>query len=78
LKDEKVLALKLLNSLSEEQKKTAIIGGDAPGDIITRIDRKAMIKDPGGITYAQMNSGQRENFLELVKLYIHRYKKNFC
>ena len=78
LKDEKVLALKLLNSLSDEQKKTTIIGGDAPGDIITRIDRKAMIQDPGGISYAQMNSGQRESFLELVNLYVHRYKKSFA
>lgn len=78
LKDEKVLAVKLLNSLSEDQRKTAVIAGEAPGDIITRIDRKAMIKDPGGITYAQMDDTQRKNFIGLIELYVHRYKKAFA
>jgi hypothetical protein len=78
LKDEKVLAVNLLNSLSEDQRKTAVIAGEAPGDIITRVDRKAMIKDPGGITYAQMNDAQRKNFIGLIELYVHRYKKAFA
>lgn len=78
LKDEKVLAVKLLTSLSDEQRKTAIISGEAPGDIITRIDRKAMIKDAVGITYAQMNNAQRKNFMALIELYVHRYKKSFA
>jgi hypothetical protein len=78
LKDEKVLAVKLLNSLSEDQRRTAVIAGEAPGDIITRVDRKAMIKDPGGITYAQMNDAQRKNFIGLIELYVHRYKKAFA
>jgi hypothetical protein len=78
LKDEKVLAVKLMNSLSEDQRKTAIIAGEVPGDIITRIDRKAMIKDPVGITYAQMNDTQKKNFMDLIELYVHRYKKAFA
>lgn len=78
LKDEKVLAMKLLNSLSEDQRKTAIIASEAPGDIITRIDRKAMITDPAGITYARMNDTQKKNFIGLVELYVHRYKKTFA
>lgn len=78
LKDEKEMAVKLLNSLSEEQRKTAIIAAEAPGDIITRVDRKAMIKDAVGITYAQMNDAQKSNFIKLIELYIHRYKKTFA
>ena len=78
LKDEKELAVKLLNSLTPDQVKTAVIDEKAPGDIITRIDRKAMIKDPGGITYAQMNDQQREYFVDLVELYVNRYKKSFA
>jgi hypothetical protein len=78
LKDEKVLALKLLNSLSDEQRKTAVIAGEAPGDIVTRIDRKAMIKDPDGVSYAEMNETQKKNFIDLIELYVHRYKKPFA
>jgi hypothetical protein len=78
LKDEKVLAVNLLNSLSADQRKTAIITGEVPGDIITRIDRKAMIKDPVGITYAQMNDKQKKSFMDLIELYVHRYKKPFA
>ena len=78
LKDEKVLAVKLLNSLSDEQRKSAIIASEAPGDIVTRIDRKAMIKDTVGITYARMNDQQKKNFTDLIELYVHRYKKTFA
>jgi hypothetical protein len=78
LKDEKVLAVKLLNSLSDDQLKTAIIAGEAPGDIITRIDRKAMINDPAGITYEKLNDTQKKNLMDLIELYVHRYKKPFA
>ena len=78
MKDEKVLALKLLNSLSQDQMKTALLSKNAPGDIITRVERKALIEDPGGISYSQMTSAQRENFVDLVELYVYRYKKQFA
>lgn len=78
LKEEKADALKLLASFTDEQKKKAVIAAEAPGDIITRIDRKAMIDDPAGITYEEMNNKQKELFLSLVKLYIYRYKKDFA
>lgn len=78
LKDEKEVALKLLKSFGADQMKKVLLTTDAPGDIITRIDRKAMIKDPGGITFSEMNEGQRENFLQLIRLYVTRYKKEFA
>lgn len=78
LKDEKEVALKLLKSFSADQMKKVVITSNAPDDIVTRIDRKAMIKDPGGITYVEMNDAQRENFLALIRLYVMRYKKDFA
>lgn len=78
LKDEKEGALKLLKSFSAEQMKKVMLNGDAPGDIVTRIDRKAMINDPGGMGYTEMSAAQKENFLVLIRLYVTRYKKDFA
>jgi hypothetical protein len=78
LKDEKVLALKLLHSFNANQMKKTILTGDAPGDIVTRIDRKAMLKDPGGIVYNEMTDPQRKYFMDLINLYVNRYKKPFA
>ncbi|HUQ66607.1 MAG TPA: DUF3500 domain-containing protein [Flavitalea sp.] len=78
LKDEKILALKLLHSFSSDQMKTAIIAGDVPGDIITRIDRKAILKDSAGISYRVMTTQQQNFFKDLVNVYVNRYKKPFA
>jgi hypothetical protein len=78
LKDEKVLAVNLLKSFSVEQLKKAIVSAEAPGDIVTRIDRKAMISDPGGIMYTEMTPDQQMQFMGLIQLYISRYKKQFA
>src|SRR5436190_1319344 len=73
LQDETVLGLALIQSLDEQQKKKAIISGDAPGDIITSNARKAMINDPKGILYGELNSTQQRLFMQLLSIYIHRY-----
>lgn len=78
LKEEKQMAVELLNSFDEKQKKKAVISTDAPGDIITRIDRKAMIDDPAGIMYTEMTDAQKKSFLSLIHLYVYRYKKAFA
>ena len=78
LKDEKEKGFALLRSLSAEQLKVAVIDKKAPGDIVTRIDRKAMIEHPAGIAYSAMNAAQREKLLQLIGLYVHRYKKSFA
>jgi hypothetical protein len=78
LKDEKVLAVNLLKSFSDDQKKKAVIAAEAPNDIITRIERKAIIKDESGIRYGEMNQTQQEALIKLIKLYIYRYKKDFA
>jgi uncharacterized protein DUF3500 len=77
LKEERESAYALLHSLNEGQKQKAIIAADAPGDIITRVDRKAMIEHPAGLPFAEMNSSQQQLFLNLISVYIHRYTKLF-
>jgi hypothetical protein len=73
LQDETMLGLALIQSLDEQQKKKAIVSSEAPGDIITSNARKAMINDPKGILYAELNSTQQRLFMQLLSIYIHRY-----
>lgn len=78
LKEEKEKGFALLRSLTPQQLKTAIIDEKAPDEIITGISRKAMIDHPQGLPYSQMTANQREKLLQLVGLYVHRYKKPFA
>jgi hypothetical protein len=78
LKEEKEMGFALLHSFSNDELKKAIIDKTAPGEIITRNNRKAMIEHPEGILYSEMRSNQQQIFLQLIKLYIHRYTKLFA
>lgn len=78
LKEETDLAFALLHSLTQEQLKTAIIDTTAPGDIITFINRKAMIERPSGVLYSELTPRQQEQMLQLVNVYVHRYTKLFA
>ncbi|MEO6719967.1 MAG: DUF3500 domain-containing protein [Ferruginibacter sp.] len=78
LKDESMLGFILLNSLSEEQLKKTMIAGAAPGEIITTNSRKAMISEPQGILYSELNDAQQKDFLQLLSIYIHRYTSAFA
>ena len=78
LKDETQLGLELVHSLSKEQLQTAMINTVAPGDIITRNDRKAMIEKQEGISYGSLNAAQQKIFLQLLSAYIQRYTHLFA
>jgi len=78
LKDEKEMGFALLNSFSADALKKVIINKTAPGEIITRNNRKAMIENPEGIRYSEMTTGQQDLFLKLINLYIHRFTKLFA
>src|SRR5256885_3706492 len=78
LKEETEMGFALLHSFSGEQLKKTIIDASAPGDIITFVSRKAMIEQPVGIRYAEMNDQQKEQFLQLIRLYVNRYTKLFA
>jgi hypothetical protein len=78
LKDESSLGFALLNSLTAEQKQKVIISVKAPGDIVTGSSRKAMIGSLQGIAYDELNSEQQKTFLQLLSIYIHRYKSSLA
>jgi Protein of unknown function (DUF3500) len=78
LKDETELGFALLHSLDAKQMDKAIISAEAPGEIITGASRKAMISDPRGILYSELNAAQQKNFLQLLSIYIHRYTRLFA
>jgi hypothetical protein len=78
LKEEKEMAFSLLNSLSKDELKKAIIDSIAPHEIVTRNDRNVMLKHPVGICYSAMSGSTQQQLLELINLYIHRYTKLFA
>jgi len=78
LKTEKEMGFDLLNSLSADQLKKAIVDTSAPADIITKVVRKVTLENPSGIRYSEMTAAQKEKFLQLVNLYVHRYTKLFA
>ena len=78
LKDETELGFALLHSLNEEQRNKAIISNEAPGEILTAASRRAMINDPKGILYNELNGSQQKIFMQLLSIYIHRYTRSFA
>ena len=78
LKNETELGFALLHSLNPAQVKKAIINDDAPSEIITGANRRAMIEHPQGILYSELNNEQQKKFIELLSVYIHRYTRLFA
>jgi hypothetical protein len=64
----------LVKSLDESQRKAAVVPGAAPGEMITKNDRKVSFTDPAGVTYEQLNPQQRQALLSLVDLYARRLR----
>ena len=65
---------KLVESLSDDQKKKAIFSADAPKDIITGADRQAHIDGNAGIAYAELKPEQQQALVGLIELYAHRLR----
>lgn len=66
---EEDLAWDLLNSLSEPQKKLAVLSEKAPADIATSNTRKAAIQEDLGLSHADMTTEQRSRLKALVSTY---------
>jgi hypothetical protein len=73
LSREEDLALKLVTSFSDAQKKVAVYTNTAPNDIITGADRKARNLQPEGISMGKLNKEQRAILDELIQEYVVRY-----
>lgn len=78
LKDETDLGVAMLHSLNENQLAKAVINTRAPGDIVTSNSRKAMINNPRGILFSELDASQKKVFLQLLSIYIHRYTPVFA
>ncbi|PWU02887.1 MAG: hypothetical protein C5B52_04380 [Bacteroidetes bacterium] len=78
LKDEADLGFQLLNSLKPDQLSKTIIDSVAPHDIVTYVNRKAIIENPRGIKYSELDNRQKQIMMNLLALYIHRYTKLFA
>jgi hypothetical protein len=74
LASEEDLGRELLNSLTEDQKKVAIVDKEAYKDILTAASRKAALKgQPSGLPFGKMNAHQREMLNTLVEEYARSF-----
>jgi len=78
LKQEADRGFALLNSLTNPQIKKAIIDTVAFADIQTFNKRDAMLGKPVGIRYSELSKEQQSLMLQLISLYVHRYKHDFA
>jgi len=78
LKNESDRGFALLNSLSNTQIKKAIIDTVAFADIQTFNKRNAMLGKPAGIRYSELSKEQQSLMLQLVSIYVHRYKQDLA
>lgn len=67
LSGEESLARAFLRSLTEIQRKKAIVGDAAPNDILTAARRRAEALDNNGVTYAELDAKQRGLLLSLIR-----------
>lgn len=78
LKNETELGFELTQSFTSQQSAKAIISDEVPSDIVTFNNREAIIKNPQGILYAEMNTTQQKILLQLLSVYVNRYTKLFA
>lgn len=74
LAGEEDLGRQLAQSLDAEQKKVAVLPGEAPKEVITGNSRKAMLDNPAGLSVAKLTSAQKQTFTSLLDLYAHRLR----
>jgi len=70
---EEDLGFKLLNALTDAQKKQVILGDSAPWEIFTENKRKAQLTKFDGLAMGEMTADQKKTFLQLVQTYLDRY-----
>lgn len=77
LKRESNLGLNLIQSLSSNQLGVARFSDSAPREIITGNKRNIEAPAPTGISYSDLNDGQKQVFMELLEVYIGNYVFEF-
>ncbi len=77
LKEETDRGFSLVNSLSPEQAKTAMISDVALNEIVSFNSRKAVPLEPVGLSYKTMDEHQKEMFMGLLEIYVQNYELGF-
>ena len=70
LGQEEDLGLKLIQSLTDVQKKKAIMSGEAPGDIITSAESGKRLIDNWGIKASDLDKKQKEILQGIIREYV--------
>ncbi len=71
--EEEDLARALLGALSPENRGRAIVGAEAPGDILTDVRRAVRPDDvPSGLLFGQMSPDEQEKTMRLARWYTDR------
>ncbi len=69
LPQEEDFGFEMLNSLSTDQLKQAIIPGTAPGDVVSSSQRRTSILAATGVKYSDLNAKQQAILMKLLHLY---------
>ena len=78
LKSEEEIARELVNSLTDEQKKEAILPGDAPADVLTAEKRKVESLGDAGLASSKLNDVQRQLLWNVIEEYIGRFRPDLA
>ena len=78
LKLEQDLGRAFVKSLSEEQLAKALILEEAPGDVITFVDREINVKEFEGITYKELTEEQQGKLIELLNIYLNNMNEEIA
>ena len=70
LGDRQDLALEMVNGLSSEQRRRAVIYPEAPYDILTYNSSRAVFPQEEGLPGSQMNGAQREMMMTIINEYV--------
>ena len=70
LGDRQDLAMELMNGLTSEQRRRAVIYPEAPYDILTYNSSRAVFPQEEGLPGSQMNGAQREMLMTIINEYV--------
>lgn len=73
LEKEETLAFELVNSLSDDQKQTAMISKTAPQEVRAAGEKQPPQDKPAGIAAAKLNNDQKKLLRQLVEVYLKNH-----
>ncbi len=78
LKQESDKGCAVISSFTAAQLKKAILDTVAFKDILTFDKRKALLGNPEGIRYSELTKVQQSLLLQLISVYVHRFRNDFA